>query len=454
MAERGITWSDEDAAASWQASFSLTRRSFCAVAGGAVVSMALLPLSGCASRKNVIVDYSEAEAATIQLTFFGFKHEPLNVVAIEETLRGYMDENSDVCIVYESIKSLPYFEALGKRLAAGLGDDVFMVDHDTVLKFEEAGYLADLSDLPTISSFSELALSQMRSEGSINYVPTSISAFGLYCNTDMLASRGIPIPRTLSEFSQACEAFVEEGVTPVVANNDISLKTVAIARGLAATYDSADPAAAIAVLNEDPAALAACLREGFAIVERMVSGGWVDADLALETEKTADDLDQFATGSYPFMLTGAWASVRVHDLAPDLAYEVHPYPVLDDQPVLVVNVDTRISVNANGSHVDQAKDFVSYLTQPGPIALFANSQCSFSPLVGNAAPDDAALAPISAAFADNPAVIGSDDNLRLPIWSAARQCVIALLEGGTAEEAESLFIELTAAAFGRGSEAE
>ena len=158
----------------------------------------------------------------------------------------------------------------------------------------------------------------MRSEGAIDYVPTSISAFGLYCNTDMLAAYGVSVPRTFAEFERACEKFVAEGVLPVVANNDISLKTVAIARGLADDYDSADPTAAIVSFNDDHAGLVSRLREGFEVVERMISGGWVDAGLALETEKTAGDLSQFATGAYPFMLTGAWASVRMHDLAPDL----------------------------------------------------------------------------------------------------------------------------------------
>lgn len=427
----------------------LTRRGFCAAAGVSVLPF-LLP--GCSSNRNVVVDDADVDAAAVQLTFFGFKCEPLNVIAIEEALHGYMDENGDVSVVYESIKSLPYFDALGKRLAAGLGDDVFMVDHDTVLEFGEAGYLADLSDLATIPSFSELALSQMRSGGSIDYVPMSVSAFGLYCNTEMLAAYGVSAPRTFVELKRACELFVAEGVVPIVANNDISLKTVAIARGLADVYDSADPAAVVASLSDDPVRLASLLREGFETVERMISGGWVDAALALETEKTADDLDQFATGAYPFMLTGAWASVRLHDLAPDLAFDVHPYPVLDDRSVLVVNVDTRVSVNANGPHVERAKDFAAYLTQPGPIELFANSQCSFSPLIGNAAPDDASLAPIASAFGSDVTVIGSDDNLRLPIWGAARECVAALLRGESVEEADALFAELLAASSGQGGE--
>ena len=130
-------------------------------------------------------------------------------------------------------------------------------------------------------------------------------------------------------------------------------------------------------------------------------------------------------------------------MAPDLAYEVHPYPVLEDRPVLVVNVDTRVSVNANGAHVEEAKEFAAFLTQPSAIERFANSQCSFSPLEGNAAPDDASLQPLAGAFAAG-AVVGSDDNILLPVWGALRQSVVSLLEGATAAQAEGQLRSLLA----------
>ena len=197
--------------------------------------------------------------------------------------------------------------------------------------------------------------------------------------------------------------------------------------------------------------LASALRKGFDVVERIVANGWVDAPLALETEKTADDLEQFATGAFPFMLTGAWAAARMRDLAPELAFEVHPYPVLDDRSVLVVNVDTRVSVNADSPHVDEAKDFVSFFTQPDSIESFAGSQCSFSPLKGNAAPGEPSVQPLAAAFSQGGAVIASDDNLRFPIWENARQCVVAMLGGATAQEAEAMLLSLITAETGDAS---
>ncbi|WP_270297359.1 ABC transporter substrate-binding protein [Eggerthella sinensis] len=225
---------------------TLSRRAFLALGGCAFVTA----LTGCSANKNVVVEVSDVEQAGVQLTFFGNKYEPLNVNAIEAILRSYMDEHPDVSIVYESIKGSTYYDALAKRLNTDHGDDVFVVDHDTVLAFAGTGCLAPLDSLSTIDSFSALALGQMRSEGAIYYVPTSVSAFGLYCNTDLLEAHRVEVPDSFPALLDACATFQSAGIAPLVANNDISLKTLALARGLADTYARDDAEERIAALTE------------------------------------------------------------------------------------------------------------------------------------------------------------------------------------------------------------
>lgn len=134
-------------------------------------------------------------------------------------------------------------------------------------------------------------------------MPTSISAFGLYCNLDLLAERGVAVPQTYPELLDACAAFADADVAPIVCNNDISLKTFAIARALGPLYRSGTAANAIEGFNERPEELARALAPGFEAVKELVTRGFVDAATALETKKTSDDLEQFAAGKAPFMLT-------------------------------------------------------------------------------------------------------------------------------------------------------
>lgn len=395
-------------------------------------------LGGCKRQpgENRVMGEAKGEQAReTQLTFFGFKYEALNVMAIEDALHGFMDENPGVNISYDGIKSPEYFEVLNKRMATGNGDDIIMVDHERVLELGAQGKLADLSGISTLENFSELAKSQMTAGGAVQYLPTSISAFGLYCNLDLLEEHGQKAPENWAELQAVCDYFVGKGIVPIVANNDISLKTVVLAKAMLPIYQDAAPAAAIQRLNSGEDSLAELLRPGFELVGQMLDRGWVDREEALQTAKTKDDLTLFAKGEQPFMLTGAWAAPRLRDLDPDFEFQVNPYPIMEDGSVLVINVDTRMAVNAKSPHLEQAMDFVEYLTREDVLWEFVESQSSFSPLKENRLAKDTAVQPISPYLTNGRSVLGADDNLRYPIWDMTRQCVVAMLEGGSARQA-------------------
>lgn len=400
------------------------------------VAMAAGLLAGCSGQKNMIYESEEEGAGPqVSLTFFGFKEEALNVIAIEEALHSYMDLYPEVSISYDGIKSPNYFDVLEKRIATGNEDDIIMVDHQRVLELGRQGKLADLSELSTLEDFSELAESQMWATGELLYVPTSISAFGLYCNRDLLKAHGQKIPEDLEEFRAVCDYFVSAGITPIVANNDISLKTVAIAKAMLPVYQSEDTDGEFRRFNSGEADLAEAFRPGFELVEEMLKRGWVDAQEAGVTAKTKDDLALFAKGERPFMLTGAWAVPRLRELAPEFDFEVRPYPLLEDGSVLVINVDTRVSVSAASPHVEEAKRFVEYLTQKDVMWKFVESQSSFSPLKENRLSGDRAVQAIGPYLTNGRSVLGSDDNLQFPIWDITRKCVVEMLEGGNAQSA-------------------
>ena len=124
---------------------------------------------------------------------------------------------------------------------------------------------------------------------------------------------------------------------------------------------------------------------------------------------------------------------------------MRPYPILDDGSVLVINMDTRVSVNADSPHLEEAKQFVEYLTRRDVLWEFVNSQSSFSPLKENLLAEDKAIQSIAPYLTNGRSVLGSDDNFDLPIWDLSRQCVVKMLEGGDAQAAVSCMRELIGA---------
>lgn len=397
---------------------------------------AMLLMSGCSKQTGILFESGHEEKTEVStpLTFFGFKEEALNVLAIEDILHRYMDQHADVSITYEGIKGTDYFDVLMKRVATSHADDIFMVDQAVVLKLEKKQKFADLSGIATADDFSDQAKSQMYSEdGKLYYVPTSISAFGLYCNEDLLHEHGQKIPENLKEFQKICDYFVNQGITPIVANNDISLKTIVLAKGMYDVYQRDDIKAQLQAFNRGERDLAQTLQPGFELVETMLQRGYIDQKQTLKTEKTKDDLVQFAKGESPFMLSGAWASPRLKDLDPAFTYSIHPYPILEDGSVLVMNIDTRIAVNASSKYKEEAIRFVEYMTQKDVMWEFVNSQSSFSPLKDERIAEDETIQSIGPYLNNGRSIIGADDNLDYPIWNLTRECVRMQLENESSD---------------------
>lgn len=369
------------------------------------------------SNKNEVVSYDRSDEANYALSFFGNKHEAANVEVIEEILTDYMEENKEVTIFYESIKGDEYFTALKNREQAGKLDDIFMVNHDTMLEFSKNESLADLTELVENVPFSESVKTQMKSlDGKIYWVPTIVSAFGLYCNMELLEKHGQKVPKTLGEWKAVCEYFVSHNITPIIANNDISLKTLAIAKGFYPLYKEGIQVEVFENINKGEEKLSTYLSEGFTLVKEFCTKGYIDAEKSLETKKTSDDLEEFVKGESPFMLTGAWAAGRVKNMNPNFTFKVVPYPILENGSVLVINPDVRLSVSAKGKNIEIAKDFVSYFLKEENIWRFANNQSSFIPLDNKSKPSLNEIQDIVTSYQTQTCVIGSDSYIQFPIW--------------------------------------
>lgn len=388
---------------------------------------------GCSSG-NMTVSYQDSQEDITTITFFGNKYEPENVTVIEEIISGFMDENPNIRVSYESLKGTNYYETLEKRMAAGKGNDVFMVNHDILLKLKDKNQLKDLSGLKTISKYTPLMLSQMSDDGKIYWLPTTISAFGLYCNKTLMKKYNQKTPENINDWKEVCSFFKEHGITPIIANNDISLKTLAIGKSFFTIYNDNKQKEVFDILNSGEAQLSNYLHSGFSVVEGFINKGYINAEKALNTNKTSDDLNEFVMGESPFMLTGAWAAGRVKSMNPDFDFEVIPYPVLDDGYVEVINADTRLSINADSENQDAAVKFVEYFTKAENIQKFADQQSSFSPLKEGKPSSVKEIKPLISCYKSGRTVIGSDGLLNIPIWDLTADVSLKLLSGDNLTE--------------------
>ncbi len=393
-------------------------------------SICMLSLAGCSGKVNKVQVVEKGTQETVTLTFFGNKADESNVHVIEQIMSEFMTEHPDIVITYESIKGADYYETLMKRMETGNGDDIFMVDHDSTITLHKEGKLADLTGLSTIDRYMEDMKEQFICEDGIYWLPTTVSAFGLYCNMDMLKEHHQTVPTNWKEFEAVCDYFVEEGITPVVANNDISLKTLVIGASYYEQYQSGQAERFFTDLNSGKIGFGESLSKGISLVDKMLQKKYVDADDTQNTQKTSDDLEDFAKGEYPFMLTGVWASDRLKsDYHAKFNYEVDPLPILEDGSLVVVNPDTRLAVNADSKYPDEAKLFVDYFTQTENLHAFCEDQCSISPLKDGESSSAKEIQQVIQCYQEGRIVIGGDYRLNLPIWHLAKNATQKLLDG-------------------------
>lgn len=407
-----------------------------------IAAMAAGLVGGCSRQHeniNIILEEEEGQSGVQEekLTFFGHKADALDLVAIENSLHGFMDENEHITVTYEGIRGMSiYWEAFEKRAESGNMDDIVMIDHDRMLALGAQDQLADLSDLSTVENFDSLARSQfVEEDGSVYFLPTCIAAYVLHVNLDMLEEHGQKVPTNLEEFTQVCDYFVSQGITPIVANNFTSLRSLMVAKALYPVYQEEDPAAQIERFNSGEDDIVETLRPGIEMVGEMIGRGWFDCEEALVTGPISDDLEIFAKGERPFMIAGGWVSVRVSAMEPDFDYEVYPLPVLEDGSVLVEEVNTCVSVSADSEHLEDARRLVEYLTRPDVLWEYCDSQNSFTPLKDDRIPSDKTIAPVIPYLTNGRSVIGSDYRLKLPLDNALTECGLQMLQGMNADEA-------------------
>ena len=164
----------------------------------------------------------------VLLTFLGVQYPSENKAVTEHILNNYSKSHPNILVSYEWVPLRTYPCILKKRICSNSLDDVFMLSQDSRYQVPE-GVLADLSSLPTLAAYRQQVLAQMRKGDSIPYVTTSLGAFGLFCNLNMLERNRLKVPQTLEEFLAACAAFHRIGITPLAVTREC-LRALLIAR--------------------------------------------------------------------------------------------------------------------------------------------------------------------------------------------------------------------------------
>ena len=80
-------------------------------------------------------------------------------------------------------------------MEAGKGDDVFIVNEDSVKPFFAKHFFYDVSALPAFQKLNEAARAQATVETVGYCIPVNMTAYALFVNLDVLARHGLQPPK-------------------------------------------------------------------------------------------------------------------------------------------------------------------------------------------------------------------------------------------------------------------
>lgn len=407
--------------------------------------LCLCLLSGCGNTSGagggqVFV----ADEAKIQeertLTFFApAENDSSEALNYKELIYRYNEGHAGLNVTFEGVSTSDGFnEYLEQRLDAGEGNDVFIINADSVKPLYAKGYFCDLSDLPAFKKLNDTARSQALA-GDIAYcIPVDMTAYGLVVNVDLLEQYGLEPPQNLEEFINCCRTIKAWGGTPLSLNRWFALTVPVMANGLYKIYGAENTQEIIRKLNSGQARIGDYMLEGFQLFQTAVEEGWYGDGLdgaVVDTLKAGDsDISDIALGETAFY----FGTIDVVDQIENRASQIYlaqgvPIP---GKTVTLPAIMSRLSVNADSEHLEDALGFVSYITS-GVYRKTVESGKSILPIY-----DDAVftlkserLRPAYETYMTGGQIPIEDMRLKFNYWDTVRNLCISMFDGMTAEEA-------------------
>jgi len=275
-----------------------------------------------------------------------------------------------------------YNAQLTTALQAGKGPDLVTCrPFDISLLNYQAGYLANIKDLPGLEHYSDVAKSawQTDNKDAVFCVPMGSVIHGFIYNQDMFDKLSIKPPRTETEFFAALDKIKAAGITPldITTKDSWTTPTMGFENVGVNFWDGENGRLALiqgkAKVTDAPYvnALKSVARWKDYMPDGHESIGYADAQQLFPLGKAAI----YPSGSWEIPLFESLATFKMGAFMPYMPDNLDPKQCWIDD-----HVDIAIGMNAKTTHPDEAKQFLQWLTSQEFAQAFADNQPGFFPL--------------------------------------------------------------------------
>ncbi len=321
-----------------------------------------------------------AHAQDVTLSIESWRNDDLTIWQ-ETIIPAFEAAHPGIKVTFNPTAPAEYNAVLNSKLDAGsAGDLITCRPFDASLQLFEKGQLADLSDLPAMANFSDVAKSGWSTDdGAQTYcVPMASVIHGFIYNKDAFAELGIEVPTTEAELFAALDKIKADGtyIPMAMGTNDQWEAATMGYNNIGPNYWKGEEGRKALIAGEqkltDPQWVAP-----FATLAK-----WKDyLGDGFEAQTYPDSQNLFTLGRAAIYPAGSWEISGFNALA-EFEMGAFPPPVqaAGDTCYISDHTDIGIGLNAASPNAEAARTFLDWVGSPEFAALYANALPGFFPL--------------------------------------------------------------------------
>jgi raffinose/stachyose/melibiose transport system substrate-binding protein len=296
----------------------------------------------------------------------------------DQIIPAFEKANPGIKVVFSPSAPTEYNAALNAKLDAGsAGDLITCRPFDASLDLYNKGQLADLTALPGMENFSDVAKSAWQTDdGKATFcVPMASVIHGFIYNKDAFDKLGIAVPATEAEFFAALDKIKADGTYIPLAMGTKDLWEAATMgyQNIGPNYWKGEEGRLALIKGEqkltDPAWV-----EPYATLAK-----WKDyLGDGFEAQAYPDSQNLFTLGRAAIYPAGSW-EISGFNTQAQFKMGAFPPPVKNagDTCYISDHTDIAIGLNAKSPNADAAKTFLSWVASPEFAAIYANALPGF-----------------------------------------------------------------------------
>ncbi|TDW24225.1 ABC transporter substrate-binding protein [Kribbella kalugense] len=374
----------------------------------APVIIATLIIGGCASSKP-----ATSSDGHVTLNVVGYEGGGNEMADLPALNADFAKQYPNVKINFKYVDNGEYDTYNNTRLASGTAADVLMSDPRRIVRWQQQGYLSDLTDQPWVDRMIDNIRPYAQVKGRTYGLIQQNIPIGLYANLDLLQSVGInSVPQTWPQFIADLQTLKAHGKKGLIAGNQGGWYGEQLSLALGANLV---PATWAGGYDGGKTRWSPTWGPVIDDIKQLLTTGLVDGTVMNGIDPFKDGLAQFVSGAWAFDVDGAWDMQHISSSAKfKLSLNAVPGGGDGTQPKTFTFVGSGWSVNAKSPQQQAAKDYVNFMSQPANDSRYLAAENCFSTLKDVPSPTLTDAAPIAQAFSDGRTVPSQVETLNFP----------------------------------------